>query len=376
MVRLTVNFLPFAVCSCISIILQSHSVHSFTASPSVAKPLDIRSRNAESASKPLIATAIPVLKNQGGSSTSTQQNAWPLTASDPQGTSPDYKLAMQRVGITIASCYYTWYAQKQYTNVLASSAFSVLCTMVFDKRLGNALFCGTFAGMCSKAVIPSWNLALTLGVVTSILYEYMIHYRNKFAGLGGRLGLTAFLATSIVALASGTGTGVVFAVDAVSWKALKKSTILPMALWHAVGAVATIILREKSDDQRSADPVRASAVVGLTGALLLQDKAAALAVYGGSFVGMAAPARLMYGLPRKKGKGNANANVNATATPGPIQVWTAFALAAALGGVVHGATIDWGFWPGGWGGKAGTCAFVGCVLYRTLATIVFALLGK
>ena len=240
--------------------------------------------------------------------------------------------------------------------------------MVFDKRLGNALFCGTFAGMCSKAVIPSWNLALSLGIVTSIIYEGMIHYRNKFAGLGGRLGLTAFIATSIVALASGVTTG--FAVDTVSWKALNESTVLPMALWHAVGAVATIILRETSDEARSADPVRASAVVGLTGALLLQDKAAALAVYGGSFVGMAAPARLMYGLPKK---GNASAAVDA---PGPIKVWTAFALAAALGGAVHGATVDWGFWPGGWGGKAGTCAFVGCVLYRTLATIVFTVLGK
>ena len=358
MVRLT--FLPFAVCACT--ILHSHSVHSFTPSSVANKPLEIRSRNAENTSSAFLSPKPLPARIQ------TQQNAWPLTSSDPQGTTPDYKLAFQRVGITIASCYYTWYAQKQYTNVLASSAFSVLCTMVFDKRLGNALFCGTFAGMCSKAVIPSWNLALSLGIVTSIIYEGMIHYRNKFAGLGGRLGLTAFIATSIVALASGVTTG--FAVDAVSWKALNGSTVLPMALWHAVGAVATIILRETSDEARSADPVRASAVVGLTGALLLQDKAAALAVYGGSFVGMAAPARLMYGLPKK---GNASAAVDA---PGPIKVWTAFALAAALGGAVHGATVDWGFWPGGWGGKAGTCAFVGCVLYRTLATIVFTVLGK
>ena len=31
-------------------------------------------------------------------------------------------------------------------------------------------------------------------------------------------------------------------------------------------------------------------------------------------------------------------------------------------------TLDSGFWPGEWGGKAGTCAFVGC---RILSTIVF-----
>jgi hypothetical protein len=183
----------------------------------------------------------------------------------------------------------------------------------------------------------------------------MIHYNNKFAGLGGRLGLTAFIATSIVALLSGVTTG--FQMDVLSFQALTMKSVLPMALWHAVGAIATIILRETSDEARSADPVRASAVVGLAGALLLQDKSAALAVYGGSFVGMAAPPRLMYGILPGKG-------------------WAAFGLAAALGGAVHGATIDFGFWPGGWGGKAGTCAFVGCVLYRILSTIVFKLLGK
>jgi len=364
------RFLILSILLFASALLQSQSVHSFTPSSSVAKSLDIRSINPESAASPLPTSSLlspnpsdTVIHTHGGSS--IQLNAWPLTASDPEGTIPDYSLAIQRIGITIVSCYYTWYAQRQYTNVLASAAFSVLCTLVFDKRLGNALFCGTFAGMCSKAVIPSSSLALGLGTVTSILYEGMIHYNNKFAGLGGRLGLTAFIATSIVALLSGVTTG--FQMDVLSFQALTMKSVLPMALWHAVGAIATIILRETSDEARSADPVRASAVVGLAGALLLQDKSAALAVYGGSFVGMAAPPRLMYGI--LPGKGIAPAT-------GSFKVWAAFGLAAALGGAVHGATIDFGFWPGGWGGKAGTCAFVGCVLYRILSTIVFKLLGK
>ena len=295
-------------------------------------------------------------KNRGGA-----RNAWPLTR-DPKGMSPDYPLAAARIGITISSTFFTWYAQKQYSNVMASAAFTLICSMLFDKRLGQAAFCGTFAGMCSKAVLPSWQLALGLGAVTSFMYEALIHYGNFFLGLGGRLGFTAFLATSLVTAASGVSTG--FNLSSITIDSLKKSTILPMALWHAVGSVATIVLRESTDDSQAADPVRASAVVGLAGALLLQRKEAALAVYGGSFVGMALPSRLMHGILPGKG----------TAPPATVaSILTAFALAGALGGLVHGATIDWGFWPGGWGGKAGTCAFVGCLIYRgiekTLATI-------
>ena len=54
---------------------------------------------------------------------------------------------------------------------------------------------------------------------------------------------------------------------------------------------------------------------------------------------------------------------------------SSFALAGALGGVVHGATIDWNVWAGGWGGKAGTCAFIGCLAFRFLSKIVSTMTG-
>ena len=180
--------------------------------------------------------------------------------------------------------------------------------------------------------------------------------------------MAAFIATSIVAAASGVPTG--FSCSSIGIDSLKKSTILSMALWHAVGSVATIVLREASDDSAAADPVRASAVIGLTGALLLQDKAAALAVYGGSFVGMSLPSRLVHGvLPGKVKEGGVPTSTVAS-------ILAAFAVAGALGGFVHGATIDGGFWPGGWGGKAGTCAFIGCLLYRGVAKAVAAMKGQ
>ncbi len=301
--------------------------------------------------------------SRGGSS--SQLNAWPLTAADSVDASPDYNLAFKRVGITVAATYFTWLVQNQYSSVMASAAFSIVCALTVDKRICMGAFCGSFAGMCSKAVVSSPALALALGGLTSFFFEAMIHYKNAFAGLGGRLGFTAFLATSIVTALSGVSTN--FSVGDMKLSALNWSLngpIVQMAFWHAVGSVATIFLRETSDDERSKDPVRASAIVGLAGALFLKDKTAALAVYGGSFVGMAAPARLMYGL------GNSLKEKD-----GKIKVWSAFAVAAALGGVVHGATMDWNFWAGGWGGKAGTCAFIGCILFRILATIYAKILG-
>lgn len=174
--------------------------------------------------------------------------------------------------------------------------------------------------------------------------------------------MTAFLATSIVTAVTGVSTG--FKVSALTIKALKKKVILPMMLWHAVGSVATIVLREVSDESAAADPVRASAVVGLIGALLLEEKTAALAVYGGSFVGMSLPSRLI------------NGRRGSSQPLSILSILVAFASAGALGGIVHGATINWKVYANGWGGKAGTCAFLGCLLYRFVSSILSTALGR
>jgi len=280
----------------------------------------------------------------------TKIAAWPLNK-DPKGMAPDYPLAFARIGITIGCTFLTWYAQSQYSSVMASSALTLICSMIFDKRLGQAAFCGSFAGMCSSAIIPSWSLAISLGAATSFLFEALIHYQNAYLGVGGRLGMTAFLATSLITAISNVSTG--FSLNAISLQTLQSNAILSFSLWHAIGSVATIVLREASDDSAAADPVRASAVVGLAGALLLKDKTAALALYGGSFVGMSLPSRLMYGPNSSGDKSNTLASLLFT-----------FAVAGALGGVIHAVTNSFGWWLGGWGGKAGTCAFLGCLLYR------------
>ncbi len=354
-----------------------HHVKGFSpASPKTSLSLR-KASNVTSASPFMTSTSTSGSSSSASSlSNVSPLGAWPLTKNcDPKGVSPDYPLAFNRIFITVASTFVTWYAQKvnNYTNVMASAATTLICSMCFDKRLGQAAFCGSFAGMSSVNVIPTATLALALGGVTSVLFEALIHYRNAYLGVGGRLGATAFLATSIIAALTSVSTGVNVNVNAMSSLSslsllLVSPTVVSMALWHAVGSVATIVLREASDDSAAADPVRASAVIGLIGALVLQDKTAALAVYGGSFVGMSLPSRLMHGiLPSMKKK--------MKSAPSVASLLSAFAVAGALGGIVHGLTIELGFWPGGWGGKAGSCAFVGCLIYRAISKISSSMIG-
>ena len=271
-------------------------------------------------------------------------------------------LTAARTLINVAATVGTWYAQLVgHSNVMASAAITIVCTMCFDRRLGQASFCGSFAGMCSSVLVPDVWWALFLGILTAFNFEVLIQTRNMFLGVGGRLGATAFIATLIVALAQQISTGILSFSFTTFTNAFIVEEVLSMVFWHAVGSVATIVLRETSDESSAADPVRASAVVGLFGALVFEDKSAALGVYGGSFVGMSSPSRLIYGiLP-----GNVEPGVKLP-TPSKLKKILAFAGAGCLGGLVHGLSAETGIFAGAWGGKAGLSAFVGCLIYRGL----------
>jgi len=281
-------------------------------------------------------------------------------------------LTAARILINIAATVGTWYAQTVgHSNVMASAAITVVCTMCFDRRLGQAAFCGSFAGMCSSVLVPDVWWALFLGVLTAFNFEVLIQTKNLFLGVGGRLGATAFIATLIVVLAQQISTGILSFSFTTFTHAFIVEEVLSMVFWHAVGSVATILLREASDESSAADPVRASAVVGLFGDLVLEDKSAALGVYGGSFVGMSSPGRLMYGLL----PGNLEPGVKLP-TPSKLKRSLAFAGAGCLGGLVHGLSAETGIFAGAWGGKAGLSAFVGCLIYRGLDNAWSSLLKK
>jgi len=176
----------------------------------------------------------------------------------------------------------------------------------------------------------------------------------------------AFVGTSIMALLLKVPTGLsfglpsatclssIFSMVQTNWK----QTIFPMVMWHSIGSISTIVLREASDDSKAADPVRASAVVGLISALVLsENKSAALGMYGGSFVGMSLPSRLMYGILPGQPKNNATTLISLLLT---------FGVTGALAGLIHGLSVVMGIYEGGWGGKAGLYAFLGCLSYRGL----------
>eukprot|EP00970_Alexandrium_tamarense_P012302 scaffold2856_cov189-Alexandrium_tamarense.AAC.6 len=284
---------------------------------------------------------------------------WPVH-SDPLGVSPEFPLLLTRSTVTILSALATWYLHlfNGCSPVLASSAITLLVSTCVERRLGQAALCGTLAGMSGGHLAPNFGTAVLLGVLASINYEVLIHMKNFCLGIGGRLGATAFLATSVVAKYRRVGS-VGRKLRRGIWKSGAgglSSVMITMMVFHAIGAVATICLRESSDDVGAADPVQASSVIGLMGAICLSNPTAIMALYGGSFVGMALPSRLMHGSAPGK------ARISQPHTP--VGMFTSFAVAGALAGAIHGMTIHWGYWNGGWGGKIGLCAFAGCWLYR------------
>jgi hypothetical protein len=197
------------------------------------------------------------------------------------------------------------------------------------------------------------------------MYEVIIKSRNWWYGLGGRLGVVTFLATSIVAEYQGVHY-IGRKLRRGLWRAGvgPSNMLLSMIGFHIFGAIATFVLRKSSDDSAAADPVRASSVVGLLGSLFLKDPTAILAVYGGTFVGMSLPSRLIHG---NSSRGQQRQQQQQQT---PLSLFGSFAGAGALAGVFHALTIRHGYWNGGWGGKAGLCAFVGCWTYRGLANTV------
>ncbi len=289
---------------------------------------------------------------------------WPLIR-DPPGVSSDFPLLMTRIVVTVISTIATWYLHciNTYSPVLASSAIALLVSTCLDRRLGQAAICGSFAGMCGGHMVPQVSSAVLLGALTSASYEVLIHVNNLCLGIGGRLGATAFLATSIFAKYRGVSS-VGRKMRRGLWKSGTgpSSILVTMIMYHVIGSLATIYLRESSDDSAAADPIRASSVVGLLGSLYLKDPSAILALYGGSFVGMSLPSRLMHG----NAPGQAKTNQPQTA----LSLFTSFAGAGAISGLIHAITIHSGYWNGGWGGKAGLCAFAGCWAYRGIRNAV------
>ena len=162
------------------------------------------------------------------------------------------------------------------------------------------------------------------------------------------------------------------------WAVLLESPWQYCMICGAIGSVATIVLREVAEnapniDNDLRDPIRSAAVIGLFAALAVGmgvgayklDNFGSLMVFGGAFTGMSLPSRLPgdnYNVAKKQER----------KAPGAYSIVLWYAVAGALGGLIHALTIPLNWWTGGiWGGKAGSCAFGGVCLFRGLEKLVF-----
>jgi hypothetical protein len=306
----------------------------------------------------------PVIDSQ-----SSLNMIWPKK--DPNCMATDYPQTKSRCVSSILATLATWHAisHSKISPVLASSTATLVMSL-WSPGLGQAAFCGSFAGMSCAGSLGS---TLTAAVITSLLFELWIHRQKKWLGLGGRLGLVAFLSTNFVAWLHGNPAVLEIPKSLASWNAVFKSSPYFYAMTcGALGSMATIILREQAETSSNQgndlnDPVRAAATIGAVASLMVGvwglDKFGALVAFGGAFTGMSLPSRLLKGvIPGRKQRNLPNA----------FAIVTSYGAAGAMGGLIHALTIPLNWWSGGvWGGKAGACAFGGVLVFRMLEDIVF-----
>jgi len=224
-----------------------------------------------------------------------------------------------------------------------------------------AALCGSFAGMARKAVIPTPGAAIVLGLVCSYMIR-LFDRRKWLIGKGGRLGFISQAActSTFVALRYGLRVvpssirsmlesvlGEIVEPAALGDLSLYKSlsavgvstTLLPMILSTIAGAFFMQYFKQyasKLSLPRFATP---TAAVGATGAIAaLVGPVVAGPAFVGSFVAMSAPTVL--------------------------ENSKALAVASAL------SAVGWigmtGLLLGGWGGKMGTAALMGVIMYGIL----------
>lgn len=147
--------------------------------------------------------------------------------------------------------------------------------------LGAATYCGAFAGMTSERVLAHPGWVLLAGALAGVLLELL---QTSWAGIGGKLGSTAFLA--------------VFGIVGLTFAMGMPGPGAPLHRFTAAEGVALVMVALVSSQlthwlsyARSLGVVLGSGLPSLAAGLLLPAPLAA-AWLGASFVGMTAPARL------------------------------------------------------------------------------------
>ena len=215
---------------------------------------------------------------------------------------------------------------------IVSASLVGVAAAVGTRHVAVPVYCGAVVGMTSPEVVGSfWQVTLA-AVLAGVLFTAA---HPVFHGLGGKLGTTAFVGVSLVAVPTAGS----FQRGAIPGESVVVSVIGVAAL----GAVATFTIHTRS----AASPVLASGLVGAVGGVFLPlffdtpGRLFAAATYSASFAGMTNPKRI------------------------PNEWW--IGLTGAGVGLVVVYTLPF---VGGSGGKLGTIAFGSCLgIHGTLRLV-------
>ena len=166
--------------------------------------------------------------------------------------------------------------------IVAAALVGIISVVVAPDRAVPA-YCGAFVGMTSPTLFPAyWYAVLAAGVAALV---YVVAYPS-FHGVGGKLGTTAFVGTTLTVLVTG-GTFH-------SGQLPDAGVSIRVVAYSIVGAMVTYAIQAELG--RSA--VLASGLVGAAGGttipIVLPDGADVIAagVFAASFAGMSDPRRI------------------------------------------------------------------------------------
>lgn len=161
--------------------------------------------------------------------------------------------------------------------VLASSLVGLLAAWKF-KPYAAAIYCGSFIGMACSLIFSNPFSLLLASLIASILFVISLPF---FAGYGGKLGFMAFTGTFSASLIMRTPLRTV--------DPLAQDLYLPVFIFIIIAGMVTYFLQRAFE----MDAVSASALIGLTFALLYPDPAhtVVVAAFCATFTGMVSCSR-------------------------------------------------------------------------------------
>lgn len=229
--------------------------------------------------------------------------------------------------------------------VQASSIVAIASTLLLKEKLALPALCGSFAGMVSTTINPTFWLAFSLGIICAGVLT-LFDKKAWFVGYGGRLGFISqcactllFLLKELLAWFFGSTPLITMLADFSLYQTITVTELLYVILFSVVGALFMRLWKHVTATKLPSRLSNSVAAVGMTGLIGgFFPSIVGGPAFCGSFVAMASP----------------------TILPDLFSL----VLASVLAGASQLALT--GFLLGGWGGKLGAAAFMGVVLYLWL----------